>query len=78
MSSIIYSSKDPSKVIGIELTESEYRLHEEEYNGFCLACGATAYGDTEPDARNYTCDECGEEKVFGIPELLLMSRVRLV
>lgn len=39
--------------------------------GFCIACGADATG-VEPDARNYLCEECGEKKVFGASELLLM------
>lgn len=38
--------------------------------GFCTACGAEVEG-VEPDARNYECDECGEDKVFGAEELLL-------
>ena len=39
--------------------------------GFCLACGAEAYG-VEPDAREYECEECGEKKVYGAEELLVM------
>jgi len=39
--------------------------------GFCLACGAEAYG-VEPDARKYECEECGERRVYGAEELLLM------
>lgn len=39
--------------------------------GFCLACGAEAYG-VEPDARKYECEECGERKVYGAEELLTM------
>lgn len=54
----------------IELTEEEYIHASEEYEGFCLACGETAYG-VEPDARNYECESCGEEKVFGAEELLI-------
>lgn len=42
-----------------------------EYTGFCLKCGATAYG-VEPDARNYKCDECGAMEVYGAEEVLLM------
>lgn len=38
--------------------------------GFCVACGADA-DNCEPDARNDTCEECGEDKVFGAAELLL-------
>jgi len=37
--------------------------------GFCNACGEDAYG-VEPDARNYTCESCGEKQVFGAPEFL--------
>ena len=39
--------------------------------GFCIACGAEAYG-VEPDARRYACDECGAMKVYGAEELLMM------
>jgi hypothetical protein len=39
--------------------------------GFCLACGAEAYG-VEPDARKYECEDCGANKVYGAEELLLM------
>lgn len=39
--------------------------------GFCLACGAEAYG-VEPDARKYACESCGERKVYGAEELLMM------
>ena len=46
--------------------------NEEEYIGFCLACGAEKY-DVEPDARKYECDECGKEKVYGAQEILLMT-----
>lgn len=39
--------------------------------GFCLACGDDAYG-VEPDARRYECESCGEARVYGAQELLLM------
>lgn len=42
--------------------------------GFCLACGAEAYG-VEPDARQYECECCGECKVYGAEELLMMVTV---
>jgi hypothetical protein len=44
---------------------------EDDNLGFCLACGADAEG-VEPDARNYTCEVCGEDKVYGAQELALM------
>ena len=38
--------------------------------GFCVACGEEADG-CEPDARNYPCEACEENKVFGASELLM-------
>jgi hypothetical protein len=40
--------------------------------GFCIACGEEADG-CEPDVRNYPCDACGERKVFGAMELIIMG-----
>jgi len=40
--------------------------------GFCLACGEEAYG-VEPDARHYKCESCGELRVFGAEEILIMG-----
>jgi len=51
--------------------EEDERLELSYGTGFCIACGAEAYG-VEPDARKYECDECGENKVYGAMELLLM------
>jgi predicted RNA-binding Zn-ribbon protein involved in translation (DUF1610 family) len=43
---------------------------EDDCRGFCLACGAEAYG-VEPDARHYLCENCGKHEVYGAEELLL-------
>lgn len=40
--------------------------------GFCLACGEEAF-DCEPDARGYECESCGERKVYGAAEVLMMG-----
>lgn len=45
--------------------------NDEEYIGFCVACGAEHY-EVEPDARRYECDHCGKHKVYGAQEILLM------
>jgi hypothetical protein len=37
--------------------------------GFCLACGLE-HGGCEPDAREYECEGCGENEVYGDEELL--------
>ncbi len=41
----------------------------DEYIGFCVACGAEAY-EVEPDARGYTCEECGAVAVYSAEELM--------
>ena len=38
--------------------------------GFCNACAAER-GSTEPDAREYLCEECGEHEVYGSEIFLL-------
>ena len=40
--------------------------------GFCLSCGEEQEG-CEPDARGYECESCGERKVYGAEEVLLMG-----
>lgn len=49
-------------------------LMDEEQEGFCLACGDIHEG-IEPDARRYTCESCGADKVYGAAELVLMGLV---
>jgi hypothetical protein len=39
--------------------------------GFCIACG-NDQGGCEPDARRYQCEACGERRVYGADEVLLM------
>ncbi len=65
-----------SKLI-FELTVGEFKAHDDEHGGFCLACGAEAFG-VEPDARKYTCEDCGAPKVYGAAELLIMNRIQIV
>lgn len=40
-----------------------------EDSGLCIRCGAERYG-VEPDASEYPCDECGEDAVFGLEQLV--------
>jgi len=48
----------------LEVNESEENI------GFCLACGHEQEC-VEPDAAHYTCEVCGEPKVFGREEVML-------
>lgn len=45
------------------------RYRQLENPGFCVKCGADAYG-CEPDAREYTCEECDQPGVYGAEEML--------
>lgn len=59
-----------------EFTESEFLASSDDHEGRCTKCGAEAYG-VEPDARKYTCEECGEAAVYGLEELLMMGLVEI-
>jgi hypothetical protein len=58
--------------VKIRFERIEQALAEDNSNGFCLNCGAGAYG-VEPDARNYKCEECGRMEVYGAEEILMMG-----
>jgi predicted RNA-binding Zn-ribbon protein involved in translation (DUF1610 family) len=55
----------------VSLEQIMEAIESDDYVGFCLACGSEAYG-VEPDARKYECEDCGERKVYGAEELLMM------
>lgn len=48
-----------------ELAEADDNL------GICLYCGEVA-GGVDPDAENYHCEFCGERRVFGAEQALLV------
>jgi hypothetical protein len=48
----------------------ERRMSSLDNPGFCIACGEDAEG-CEPDAREYECEACGENAVYGADELLM-------
>jgi hypothetical protein len=60
--------------MNIPFNQLEEALAEDDSRGFCLECGAEAYG-VEPDAREYKCEACGARAVYGAEELLLMGTV---
>lgn len=53
------------------LDEIMAAVERDDYTGFCTACGHEHSG-VEPDARGYTCENCGEASVCGAEELLIM------
>lgn len=70
-------TKEKVKVYALEVTEDEFRNLSNEYCGFCFHCGSVKYGDCEPDARDYECEDCGENRVYGIEESLMYNRISL-
>lgn len=50
----------------------EYLMSMSDSEGFCVACGETQDG-IEPDGRKYTCEHCGQPKVYGRDEIVLMG-----
>ncbi len=47
-------------------------VEEDDNLGFCLECGEEAYY-VEPDAREYECESCQANRVYGAEELLVMG-----
>ena len=57
--------------MSVDIDEVIEAIQNDELVGFCHNCGY-CQDCCEPDARNYECEECGENKVFGAEETLLM------
>lgn len=50
----------------------EYLENGEDSMGVCLACAEFKEYDVEPDAENYPCENCGEEKVMGLEQYVML------
>ena len=50
---------------------AESQMFGLENPGICLACGEERDG-CEPDAEGYECYECGEMRVMGVTELMMI------
>lgn len=58
----------------ILIKEEEFKELADEYMGVCLEC-EEFQESVEPDACNYKCENCGEKKVFGLEEALIMGEI---
>jgi hypothetical protein len=61
----------------MKLTEERYRELCDEYSGVCKDCEEIA-DNVEPDACNYTCENCGEDSVFGIEEAFMDGFIEII
>ena len=73
---MLLGGNEMSNVLSIEevMEAVEESMCDLSNPGFCTSCGAYHEG-CEPDARGYKCEECGEHKVFGAEEIILMGLV---
>lgn len=60
----------PSLTSEVVCAAVQRRLETLDNPGFCIACGLE-HGGCEPDAREYPCEACGENTVYGADELLM-------
>jgi hypothetical protein len=58
----------------ITISQEEYEELEESNIGICLNCEEQR-DHCEPDAREYHCEHCGQNQVFGAQELLIMGQL---
>lgn len=60
-----------------KMAEGEYQELADASGGLCLSCGELAWGDCEPDARNYPCESCEKPRVFGAEEARMMGAIEV-
>lgn len=53
------------------VTEERFEDAVANYEGWCSECQAFTRGETEPDAEEYDCPECGQNTVTGAENALL-------
>ena len=62
-----------TKRVKIDIEEAIDMISSNEDNGVCLECGEICYGNVEPDAKGYMCEDCGVNGVYGLEEALIMG-----
>jgi len=60
---------------GPKLSEIEEVMSSDTYEGWCTYCQEWTHDCCEPDARQYTCPECGNDTCYGAEELLIIGLV---
>ena len=78
MTKVAYKSKGGDTLYRPNLTqrEAEHLMVADEMVGWCLACGSEL-GGVEPDAERVRCEVCGESKVYGVEQLMIMGIARV-
>jgi hypothetical protein len=63
--------RHPSVTLDRVAEMCERRVRSLDNPGICFACGCDA-DSVEPDARRYVCETCGQPRVYGCENALLM------
>lgn len=61
--------------LAVHMTAAEFNAMRGSYSGICVACGAVREGSTEPDAEQYPCGQCRENKVLGADNAVIMGYI---
>jgi len=67
-----YIAKSGKKQYKQSIKVLEEVILADNTRGFCLCCGEEQDG-VEPDGRRYRCVNCGQSKVYGAEQLVLMG-----
>ena len=60
-----------------QISPERYEEARESYEGFCINCNEFTRFETEPDAENYECPECGLKGVEGAEQALLKGDIEI-
>ena len=64
-------SRHPTVTADRVMEMCQRRMTSLDNPGICFACGEEAEG-VEPDARRYRCETCGELRVYGCEDAMIM------
>lgn len=57
---------------------SEYHEACESYDGYCKNCDDIGrFGETEPDAQGYECEECGKNTCMGVEMAFMVGDITI-
>ncbi|MDP2676467.1 MAG: hypothetical protein Q8O83_02165 [bacterium] len=59
----------------IAVSFEDYQDAVDSYQGWCPVCQSFTRDTTEPDAEGYNCPVCGEHKVVGAEQALLLGMI---
>ncbi len=59
----------------MQVTVKRFETLCDQYKGFCTKCKKITRGECEPDARNYPCPRCKENKVMGVENACLENLI---